>query len=119
MRAICLYLHIHQPIRYREYSIFDVGNDSNYYNDSFDSRQSNERIFKKVAEKSYHPMLNLLEANLIKHPEFKFSLSITGTWLEQAEVYDPELISQIKESNIRKIEEILKEKPLIINKNFK
>ncbi len=96
MRAICLYLHIHQPIRYREYSIFDVGNDSNYYNDSFDSRQSNERIFKKVAEKSYHPMLNLLEANLIKHPEFKFSLSITGTWLEQAEVYDPELISQIK-----------------------
>ena len=26
MRAICLYLHIHQPLRYREYSIFDVGN---------------------------------------------------------------------------------------------
>ena len=26
MRAISLYLHIHQPIRYREYSIFDVGN---------------------------------------------------------------------------------------------
>ena len=96
MRAICLYLHIHQPIRYREYSIFDVGNDSNYYNDNFDSRQSNERIFKKVAEKSYRPMFNLLEANLIKHPEFKLSLSITGTWLEQAEVYDPELITQIK-----------------------
>ena len=34
MRAICLYLHIHQPIRYREYSIFDVGNTANYFHDS-------------------------------------------------------------------------------------
>ena len=96
MRAICLYLHIHQPIRYREYSIFDVGNDSNYYNDNYDSRQSNERIFNKVADKSYRPMLNLLEKNLKKHPEFKVSFSITGTWLEQAEAFAPELIEQIR-----------------------
>ena len=96
MRAICLYLHIHQPIRYREYSIFDVGNDSNYYNDHFDSRQSNERIFKKVTQKSYLPMLQLLEANMAKYPEFKVSFSITGTWLEQAQKYAPELIEQIK-----------------------
>ena len=96
MRAICLYLHIHQPIRYREYSIFDVGNDSNYYNDHFDSRQSNERIFKKVAAKSYRPMLDLLEKNMQQFPNFKISLSITGTWLEQAERWAPELIAQIK-----------------------
>ncbi len=96
MRAICLYLHIHQPIRYREYSIFDVANNSNYYNDYFDSRQSNERIFKKVANKSYRPMLNLLEKNMEKYPDFKASFSITGTWLEQAEKWAPELISQIK-----------------------
>lgn len=95
MRAICLYLHIHQPIRYREYSIFDVGNNSNYFNDNFDSRQSNERIFKKVATKSYRPMLDLLEKNLKKHPDFKISFSITGTWLEQAEAWAPELIKQI------------------------
>lgn len=95
MRAICLYLHIHQPIRYREYSIFDVANDSNYYNDHYDSRQSNERIFKKVANKSYRPMLNLLENNMQRFPEFKVSFSITGTWLEQAERWAPELIAQI------------------------
>ncbi|MBR0465204.1 glycoside hydrolase family 57 protein [Candidatus Saccharibacteria bacterium] len=95
MRAICLYLHIHQPIRYREYSIFDVGNNSNYFNDNFDNRQSNERIFKKVATKSYRPMLNLLEKNLKKYPDFKISFSITGTWLEQAEAWAPELIKQI------------------------
>ncbi len=96
MRAICLYLHIHQPIRYREYSIFDVSNDSNYFNDNYNSRQSNERIFKKVAAKSYHPMLNLLEKNIQKYPGFKVSLSITGTWLEQAEKWDKDLIDQIK-----------------------
>ncbi len=96
MRAICLYLHIHQPLRYREYSIFDVANNSNYYNSDWNSRQSNERIFKKVADKSYHPMLNLLEKNIKSQPGFKVSLSITGTWLEQAEKWDYALIEQIR-----------------------
>lgn len=96
MRAICLYLHIHQPIRYREYSIFDVGNDSNYYYDNYNGRQSNERIFRKVAKKSYYPMLNLLSENMDKFPEFKVSLSITGTWLEQAEKWEPDLIRIIR-----------------------
>ena len=97
MRAICLYLHIHQPLRYREYSIFDVSNNSNYYEDDYYSRQSNERIFRKVADKSYRPMLSLLEANMKKYPAFKVSFSITGTWIEQAEKWAPELISQIRD----------------------
>ena len=96
MRAICLYLHLHQPVRYREYSIFDVGNNSNYFKDAFSGRQSNERIFKKVAAKSYHPMLDLLEKNLRTHRDFKVSFSITGTWLEQAEKWDYALIEQIR-----------------------
>ncbi|MBR2659271.1 glycoside hydrolase family 57 protein [Candidatus Saccharibacteria bacterium] len=96
MRAICLYLHIHQPWRYRRYSIFDVAHNHNYwYEKDYYDKQNNERIFKKVAEKSYHPMLDLLEKNLKRYPEFKVSLSITGTWLEQAMEWDPALISQI------------------------
>lgn len=96
MRAICLYLHIHQPVRYREYSIFDVGRNSNYFNDDYNGRQSNERIFRKVADKSYRPMLNLLESNLNKYPGFKVSLSITGTWLDQAEQWGQEFIAQLR-----------------------
>lgn len=96
MRAISLYLHIHQPIRYREYSIFEVGNNHNYYDDDYYGRQSNERIFRKVTDKSYRPMLQLLENNINRYPDFKLSLSITGTWLEQAEKWTPELIAQIK-----------------------
>ena len=97
MRAICLYLHIHQPIRYREYSIFDVGNSSDYFYDNYSGRQSNERIFRKVADKSYYPMLGLLLDNMKKHPDFKVSFSITGTWLEQAEKWAPDLINIIRE----------------------
>jgi alpha-amylase len=96
MRSICLYLHIHQPVRYRQYSVFDISNNSNYFVDGYNGRQSNERIFKKVAKKSYHPMLSLLEQKITKHPNFKFSLSITGTWIDQALLWDPDLIEQIK-----------------------
>ena len=97
MRAICLYLHMHQPWRYRRYSIFDVAHNHNYwYEKDYYDKQNNERIFRKVAQKSYYPMLELLEQNLRKFPNFKFSLSITGTWLEQAEEWEPELIAKLK-----------------------
>ncbi|MBQ9017925.1 glycoside hydrolase family 57 protein [Candidatus Saccharibacteria bacterium] len=96
MRAICLYLHIHQPIRYREYSIFDVGNNSRYFDMPYSARENNERIFKKVATKSYFPMLNLLKDNMERYPDFKVSFSITGTWLEQAERFAPELVDIIR-----------------------
>src|SRR5574344_47366 len=96
MRAICLYLHIHQPYRIRQYSIFNVGRDHDYWVSDFYSKQSNERIFKKVVKKSYEPMLDLLEKNMRQNPGFKVSLSITGTWLEQAEEGAPHLIKQIR-----------------------
>lgn len=97
MRAICLYLHMHQPWRYERYSIFDVSHDHNYWDEiDYYDKQNNQRIFEKVAEKSYRPMLDLIERNIAKYPEFKVSLSITGTWIEQAEAFAPELISQIK-----------------------
>lgn len=96
MRAICWYMHIHQPVRYREYSIFDVGNTPNYFNDIYSGRQCNERIFHKVAEKSYRPMLYLLKRKMEQHPDFKVSFSITGTWMEQAQMWAPDLIELIR-----------------------
>ena len=109
MRAICLYLHIHQPIRYREYSVFEVGNNSNYFEDAPNGRQSNRRIFEKVTAKSYRPMLNLLEKNMKSHPDFKVSFSITGTWLEQAYAWAPDLIAQIRRMVARGQAEIVGE----------
>lgn len=109
MRTICLYLHIHQPLRYREYPIFDVGNTSDYYDGDLNSRQSNQRIFKKVTEKSYRPMLDLLKKQMKAHPDFKVSFSITGTWAEQATKWAPDLIATIRQMVAKGQAEILAE----------
>lgn len=100
MRSICLYLHIHQPFRYRQYSVFEMGRGHEYWRDENYLKQDNERIFRKVAKKCYRPMLRRLANSLELHPNFKFSLSITGTWLEQAELWGEDLI-QLLEKIVR------------------
>lgn len=42
-------------------------------------------------------MLELLLETMEKYPNFKLSLSITGTWLEQAKKWEPKLIDMIRE----------------------
>lgn len=97
MRSIVLYLHMHQPWRLKHYSIFSVDHDHDYWTEKdWYAGTNNERIFKKVAEKSYRPMLGVLEKCINTYAGFKFSLSITGTWLDQAEKWDPELIEILK-----------------------
>lgn len=93
-RAICLYLHVHQPFRVRPYSVFDAGQDSNYWNEN--APASNQAIVQKVADKSYRPTNALLLELLQKHPEFHFSLSITGTLLEQLQMWAPDVIESFK-----------------------
>jgi hypothetical protein len=82
-KAIVLYLHVHQPFRIRHYTIFDTGKYHNYFDANYDNQANNERIIHKVTEKSYVPTNDALMDLLSKHPEFKVSLSITGTLLEQ------------------------------------
>jgi alpha-amylase len=95
-RSIILYLHVHQPWRVREYTIFDTAVHHDYFSDSSDTDRNNERIMRKVADKSYRPMNALLEKLLNTHPEFKISLSITGTFIEQAERWTPDVIESFK-----------------------
>jgi len=95
--GIVLYLHVHQPYRVRSYSVFDTASNHDYFAEkSFDSKRNNEMIFRKVADKSYRPMNALLEKLLNKYPDFKVSLSITGTVLDQAETYGPDVIESFK-----------------------
>lgn len=89
-KAICLYLHVHQPFRVREYSIFDVARDRGYFSDD------NQAIFNKVAEKSYLPTNKILLDILNEYPEFKLSLSITGTFIEQCETWNPTVLESFK-----------------------
>lgn len=95
-RGITLYLHVHQPYRVREYSVFDTSLDHNYFVDDGNSDRNNQKILHKVAEKSYRPMNALLEKLLNQYPEFKVSLSITGTFIDQAQAWAPDVIESFK-----------------------
>lgn len=96
-RGITLYLHVHQPYRVRDYSVFDTSIDHNYFNDpDTQSNHNNQKILNKVADKSYRPMNALLEKLLNEHPEFKVSLSITGTFIDQAQAWAPDVIESFQ-----------------------
>lgn len=96
-KSLVLYLHVHQPDRIRDYSVFDTAYHHNYFQtDKWDATWNNRRILEKVAEKSYRPMNALLAEMLAKYPDFRLSLSITGTFIEQCEQWAPDVLQSFK-----------------------
>jgi alpha-amylase len=95
-KAIVLYLHVHQPFRIRHYTVFDSGVNHDYFAAPYEDDASNERIAHKVAEKSYLPTNARLLELLRDNPEFKLSLSITGTVIEQLEKWAPEALKSFQ-----------------------
>ena len=93
MKAICFYFQVHQPFRLRNYRFFEIGNDHHYYDDF-----ANESIMRKVAEKCYLPTNKLL-LELIHEfgDKFKISFSISGTALDQFEMYAPDVLESFQE----------------------
>jgi len=87
MASVCFYFQVHQPWRLRHYTVFD--RDDRYFDDF-----KNSFVCKKVANKCYLPANRLL-LQLIRHFEgrFRIAFSITGTLLEQLELYAPEVLS--------------------------
>jgi alpha-amylase len=79
------------------YFTYTFINHIDYFDATYHDKTSNERILHKVAEKSYLPtnkkLLELLEQN----PNFKLSLSITGTVIEQLEKWSPEALESFRE----------------------
>lgn len=95
-KAIVLYLHVHQPYRVRHYTIFDAGQDHAYFTAPDGDRTNNRDILNKVALKSYLPTNERLLKMLNDYPEFKLSMSITGTVLEQLEDWAPEVLKSFQ-----------------------
>ena len=93
MKNVCLYFKIHQPFRLKRYRFFDIGNDHYYYDDF-----TNDEIITRLAEQSYIPMAKtLLDMIRENGKDFRFALSITGTAIEQLQLYVPEFIGILKE----------------------
>ncbi len=92
MRSICFYFQVHQPFRLKRYRFFDIGKDHHYYDD-----YQNEFIVRRVADKCYLPMNQLLLDKIKEFGEnFKVSFSISGVALDQFEMYTPEVIDSFK-----------------------
>lgn len=96
-KAIVLYLHVHQPYRIRHYTALDSGNTHNYFDAAYDAPANNERILRKVAEKSYLPTNHRLLQLIRQNPAFCLSMSITGTVLEQLERWAPDALQSFKD----------------------
>jgi len=93
MLYIIFYFQVHQPFRISKYSFFDIGSTKSYFDEEL-----NRYVFNKVSEKCYLPANNLFK-ELILNSEglFKISYSITGTFLEQAKLYRPEVYESFLE----------------------
>jgi alpha-amylase len=86
MTSVCFYFQVHQPFRLRRYSVFD---EDPFYFDN----DANQAIMEKVATKCYRPATQAL-LDLVKRYEgrFRISFSITGTALEQFQLWAPDLV---------------------------
>jgi alpha-amylase len=93
MVSVCFYFQVHQPLRLRNYTIFEINNNHDYFDHS-----KNRDIMKKVATKCYLPA-NKLILDLVKktNGKFRVSYSISGVALEQLEEYAPEVIETFRE----------------------
>ncbi|RYX78862.1 alpha-amylase [bacterium] len=97
-KSVVLYLHVHQPYRVRPYTVFETAQSHDYFNASnSDVAVDNEQIFHKVADKSYRPMNAKLLELLHTHSDFKVSLSITGTFIDQAQQWAPDVLEDFKQ----------------------
>ncbi len=93
MKTICMYFQIHQPFRLKRYRFFDIGNDHYYYND-----YTNESLLRKMADTSYLPASKALKQAIVENKgKFKIALSISGTTLDQFELYAPEVLESFQD----------------------
>ncbi len=96
MPSVCFYFQVHQPMRIRRFRVFDVGNDSHYFDEGSGARTDNRAVLEKVARKSYLPANHVLLGLLERHPEFRVSFSLSGVLLEQLERYAPETLASFQ-----------------------
>ncbi|MDP3645980.1 MAG: glycoside hydrolase family 57 protein [bacterium] len=92
MKSLCFYFQVHQPYRVKNYRVFDIGNDPEYFNDRSERDVNNRRVIEKVAQKSYIPATTLILKLLKQYPKMRVSYSFSGVVLEQLERYAPEVI---------------------------
>ena len=90
--SVCFYFEVHQPYRLRPYHFLDIGDGRSCFDDA-----KNRAVMRKVGEKCYLPMTDLLLELIERYGEdFRCSFAITGTALEQFRDWYPEVLDNFK-----------------------
>ncbi|RLF30153.1 MAG: alpha-amylase [Thermoplasmata archaeon] len=97
MPSVCFYFEVHQPVRLNRFSVFSICSDEDP-SDLYFNHDLNRNIFERVARKCYLPT-NKLIYNLISESDgkFKVSFSLTGVFLEYAELLFPTVLDSFEE----------------------
>ena len=85
MALVTFYFQLHQPFRLHP------------ERDKFLWDDKNREIFEKVSGKNYLPATRMFTELIADNPGFKVTFSMSGTFLEQAQMYKPELIRCLQE----------------------
>lgn len=92
MKSICLFFQVHQPFRLRKFRFFDIGKETDYFDDF-----QNNYILKRIAERCYLPMNQLLLDLISEYgARFKVSFSISGSAIDQFQHYAPEVLDSFR-----------------------
>jgi len=95
MVDVCMYFQVHQPERLRNYQVFEIGKNHDYFD-----HKKNSEIIKRAAVKCYLPANKLMLRLIEKHKgKFKISYSMTGIWIEQIERECPEVMETFHRLN--------------------
>lgn len=84
MRALHLLFQLHQPYSLKA----PEEGEHEYFGGGADFREANQKY--------YQPFFALLERNTQRYAGLKVSLSVSGTWLDQAELYEPDLVRRLQ-----------------------
>src|SRR3990172_677750 len=84
MPLVSFYFQMHQPLR------LDPRRDKFFW------EEKNKDVFLKVADKCYLPAFSLFTELIKDNPSFKITLSMSGTFLEQAELYNYQVIRELQ-----------------------
>lgn len=85
MPGLILHLNFHEPMRLHQEG------------DRFLWEELNRDIFLNRAGSIYLPLIKILAQEVEENPAFCFSVGISGTFLEQAEAYQPSVVTSLKE----------------------
>lgn len=96
MPSVCFYFQVHQPMRIKRYSIFDIGKERNYFVGG-EGKTNNEMILNKVSGKCYIPTNRTILSLLQKYPDFKVSYSLSGVFLDQLLEFAPEVLKSFQD----------------------